>query len=81
VLLSCAGVTTTQERRPVTCDREVFFATDLEIHRRIRYHNEVLLSEKGGAHVDYHVDDPKVRVRRPARYVHLTLLITSASSR
>ena len=54
---------------------------DLEIHRRIRYDDGVLLSEEGGAHVEYHVDDPNDRVRRPARHVHLTLLITSASSR
>jgi archaeosine-15-forming tRNA-guanine transglycosylase len=54
---------------------------DLEIRGAIRYDGRVTLSEEGGAHVEYHVDYPNVRVRRPARYAHLTLPITSASSR
>jgi hypothetical protein len=54
---------------------------DLEIRGAIRYHGEVTPSEQGGAHVEYHVEYPNVRARRPARYVHLTLPVTSASSR
>ena len=75
------AVTRAPGRRPVRRCEEFFSAIDLEIDRRIRYDVPVTPSEEGGAHVEYHVDDPNDRVRRPARYVHLTLPFTSASSR
>jgi hypothetical protein len=75
------AVTATARRRPDGRAGEYFSAIDLEIDRKIRYDVLLLPSDEGGAHGEYHVDDPNDRVRRPARYVHLTLPITSASSR